>query len=298
VSGGHRHPAPALVPALALLLALAAGCQCGAFHALDDYACDPAAPSSCPNGRVCTQVASGDFFCVVPAGATDSGPLGLDASGACDCSPVPPLCSMPGTCPAGSSTCAYPPDDGAPCNDGSDCTTTDTCAGGACAGTLAADADGDGFRAIACGGASADCNDSLAIVSPALTENGASVSSCVDGLDNDCDALPDLADPDCLPTCATACGDEDCTLFCGGCICALGCLYGICASPTCWGPGTECALDCTVPGATCVNVTCSSGAYCRLYCGANPCLPGYCGDGDGAWDSCGGGVWVCNVTCY
>lgn len=56
------------------------------------------------------------------------------------------------------------------------------------------DIDGDGFTAVPCGGE--DCDDSSAATHPDATE------SCQDEIDNDCDELVDLADPDCS-------GDDD-----------------------------------------------------------------------------------------
>ncbi len=36
---------------------------------------------------------------------------------------------------------------------------------------------------------------------------GRTLPHCADGIDNDCDGLTDVQDPDCQPTCAYTCGD-------------------------------------------------------------------------------------------
>ena len=74
-----------------------------------------------------------------------------------------------------------------------------------------ADADGDGYPDIGCGGS--DCDDSDFTANPGAGEN------CVDGVDNDCNGLVDGDDPACTPSCpdldgdgyrAAACGGSDC----------------------------------------------------------------------------------------
>jgi hypothetical protein len=62
------------------------------------------------------------------------------------------------------------------------------------------DIDGDGFLASFCGGQ--DCNDTQATVFPGAPED------CTDGLDNDCDGLFDIQDPDAI-NCPASCRDND-----------------------------------------------------------------------------------------
>jgi len=56
------------------------------------------------------------------------------------------------------------------------------------------DADGDGSQHMSCGGD--DCDDRRADVHPGLSE-GPDLTSCRDGLDNDCDGLYDAQEADC-----------------------------------------------------------------------------------------------------
>ena len=70
------------------------------------------------------------------------------------------------------------------------------------------DVDGDGFTASFCGGS--DCDDTSATVYPDAVEE------CNDGLDNDCDGLIDIKDPDAIncPICTDV--DNDGYYFEGG----------------------------------------------------------------------------------
>ena len=61
------------------------------------------------------------------------------------------------------------------------------------------DADGDGFADEACGGD--DCDDTDVAVNPGAEE------ICDDQIDNDCDSLIDLDDPDCVSTPGDDCGN-------------------------------------------------------------------------------------------
>jgi hypothetical protein len=274
-------------------LLLVPGCQCGAFHALDDYACDPAAPAPCPAGRACVQVKSGDFFCVVPVGPSDSGPGPADDGGLCDCMELP--CTIAG-CPPGSNTCVYLPDDGADCDDQDDCTQGDVCSVQICTGTELPDADGDGVHAIPCGGAPADCDEADPEVFPGAPENAATGISCLNGLDDDCDGAIDLADDACIPACDLSCGTGGCSIDCTAGLGRLDCNGNNSCSPTCTGP-TVCLIDCT-SGSGCDDVRCDNGAACRVDCnGAMNCQLGDCGAGQ--WTQCAalGNVWVCNLPC-
>ncbi|OGQ77904.1 MAG: hypothetical protein A2289_19270 [Deltaproteobacteria bacterium RIFOXYA12_FULL_58_15] len=98
------------------------------------------------------------------------------------------------------------------CDDGldNDCNNVADSEDAACPPDCA-DADGDGFRDVACGGT--DCDDQNYSVNPSGGEH------CGDGIDNDCDDLVDGSDPGCNPSCAdvdldfyhdSACGGSDC----------------------------------------------------------------------------------------
>jgi hypothetical protein len=119
--------------------------------------------------------------------------------------------------------------------------------------------------------------------------NESPAGNCDDGLDNDCDGLPDLDDPDCAAGCAS---DADCDdgLFCNGDeTCDLGtgdCLAG--TSPDV-GDGVGCTLDfCDEDSRSIVHVPagvlCDDGLFCNgqeicdpvdgCIFGPEPCSPG------------------------
>ncbi len=127
-----------------------------------------------------------------------------------------------------------------------------------------ADADGDGYRDVTCGGS--DCDDTRAGVNPAATE------ICVDGLDNDCDGRADGADPVCPAGCADADGDGYLSFVCGGQDCndAVAQIFP--------GAGEHCGNG--------VDDDCDG-----LVDGADPQCPPACADADGdgyADAACGG----------
>ena len=75
------------------------------------------------------------------------------------------------------------------------------------------DADGDQYLDDACGGD--DCDDTDPDVNPSVPESIAA-GNCLDGADNDCDGLVDIADPGCCDDADgdnyddDACGGDDC----------------------------------------------------------------------------------------
>ncbi len=79
------------------------------------------------------------------------------------------------------------------CDDDDPCTSGDRCSAGVCSGRPA-DVDRDGVVDLKCGGE--DCDDRRAGVNPQAVE-GSTQSSCLDGLDNDCDGLIDSEETAC-----------------------------------------------------------------------------------------------------
>ena len=71
------------------------------------------------------------------------------------------------------------------------------------------DSDGDGFRIC-----EDDCDDTDVDVNPSAIESLDSPATCEDGIDNNCDGLTDLDDPECV--CPDEDGDGHATETCGG----------------------------------------------------------------------------------
>ncbi|MBI5507907.1 MAG: putative metal-binding motif-containing protein [Deltaproteobacteria bacterium] len=91
-----------------------------------------------------------------------------------------------------------------------DCDGSIDSADPACASTCV-DADGDGYRSVACGGS--DCDDSNPFI------NAGAAESCTDGIDNNCNARVDGNDPLCPASCPDADGDGYPRATCGGSDC-------------------------------------------------------------------------------
>ncbi len=175
-------------------------------HVLDDSLCD--------DGVAC----NGAEFCDEALGCQDAPPIDCDDSTVCTLD----RCEEP------TGDCSNVVTDEV-CNDGDAC-TVDVCdtTADSCTNTLI-DHDGDGFPPESCGGP--DCDDDDEDRYPWATE------VCTDGIDSNCNGLPDVSDP----MCCTGSGD------------------------TC-----DCPVDMTTGGVLTGTTVGMSNDYCGT-CGASPC---------------------------
>ncbi|HET6283115.1 MAG TPA: hypothetical protein VFH73_19310 [Polyangia bacterium] len=167
-------------------------------------------------------------------------------------------CHTAGTCNPATGTCSNPVKTaGTPCNDGSMCTTGETCQNGACAG-----------------GAAVDCNDN----NPCTVDSCATATGCAHPPAGGGTACATDNNP-CTSDVCNAAGTCTHPLLGNGVRCAgPGGLNGVCSAGLC----VECL----------VNADCSSGKVCRTNntcCtpASNPCTGIICGTG---FDGCGGSV--------
>ena len=128
------------------------------------------------------------------------------------------------------------------------------------------------------------------------SEDYEKTESLCDGLDNDCDGLTDLQDPDITGECS--CGDDlcnegencsSCAIDCGECV--IECGDGVCSGAE---DCINCAEDCgpALPDDTCDSTECGDGTCgptenctsCAADCGACP-------------DVCGNGTCAASETC-
>jgi len=108
-------------------------------------------------------------------------------------------CHDAGTCNPATGNCSNPPKtDGTACDDGNDCSSTDTCQSGTCtAGATDKDDDSDTYYDWSCPGGT-DCNDNDPLINPGIEEGPNGDPTCSDGWDNDCDTLVDMLDSGCM----------------------------------------------------------------------------------------------------
>jgi hypothetical protein len=173
-----------------------------------------------------------------------------------------------------------------PCDDGSFCTTADTCAGGQCAG-----------------GPAPDCNDGNACTKDACDPEKGCVYSAFEGACEDgskCTVGDKCVDSSCAGGPALDCDDGNpCTD--DSCVANLGCVHVYNTSPC--DDGNACTTADTCGGGKCVGgpaLSCNDGNPCttdscdpKLGClNANNTLP--CDDGNACTtaDTCGGGKCV------
>jgi|GEM_PF-5238830 len=160
----------------------------------------------------------------------------------------------------GPDVCAGPCEvDGAICDDGDPCTGDDTCVAGECVGALMTCDDGDPCTIDACSPLFGGCNNSPDPDCGCVPEP----EICGDGLDNDCDGIPDNPEQcGCLPE-PELCGDgvdNDCD--------------GVVDNPE------QCGTACPIDGAPC-----NDGDPCTTsdVCLGGECVgatePELCGDG-------------------
>jgi hypothetical protein len=163
--------------------------------------------AQCDDGNVC----NGRETCAAGA-CVSSGPLRCDDGIACtqdQCDPRLGCTATPDNrrCDDGvfcngseiCSTAARGCTGGMPvvCEDGNPC-TTERCdeMSRSCSVVGRTDADNDGFLPARCGGN--DCDDNNSNVNPGRPEG--TPGTCLDGLDNNCNGLPDCRDPACAMT--------------------------------------------------------------------------------------------------
>jgi len=134
-----------------------------------------------------------------------------------------------------------------PCDDLDDCSSSDRCHNGFCAGgETDRDSDGDGYLDGNCPGGD-DCDDGNPAINPGAGESLES-GGCDDFVDNDCDGRTDQEDLECLS--CTVDADCDDGLFCTGlesCDVLADCVDGI---PPC--PDTVCN-HCTEAQGNCLD---------------------------------------------
>lgn len=223
--------------------------------------CIPSFVDPCQGGLECNDLCNeAADNCAVAAGTacTDLTPNDCQVAG----------CTGFGSCNPGYST----EPDSTPCDDGNNCSTQDTCQGGACTtGTTDKDSDSDGYYDSACPGGT-DCDDSLDSVHPGASEGPSTDPTCTDTHDNDCDTLVDINDPDCIQ-CQfdTDCDDVN---VCTDDSCAGGVCQNI-AVPD----GQPCDDDqyCTNPD-TCQSGTCCCGPTRDCSVVADACNDGVCNE--------------------
>jgi hypothetical protein len=201
--------------ALALASALASSSCFSGPADVDAYRCDGPAPS-CPAGRTCVQISTGEHFCVL-AGADGGTGTDADAGCACDdgnpcngqetcdvagaCSPGTPVdCTamdadcVVGACVAADGTCATTPrPDGTACDDGLLCTVADFCSGGTCTGLPACGLTGceegcDEAAGGTCGGTPPPDGTPCSSGTFCATGETCLAGACAGGAPRDCDA--------------------------------------------------------------------------------------------------------------
>jgi len=193
------------------------------------------------NGTPCND----GLYCTV----NDACAAGACSGGARDCAAWGDDCHN-GVCNDGADACeSQNKTDGTPCNDGLYCTEGDQCTGGVCGGGQRDCSDGDTCTIDDCDEGANTCTNTL---DPNPGAEGRSVGgTCSNGVDDDCDLLTDMADPDC----ADCFSDPDCD------------------------DSNECTTD-TCTGGTCDNTPvtngtgCNDGQYCTV---SDHCTDGVCG---------------------
>ena len=281
------------------------GCKVCTPAAADNAWSNESDGTTCNDGNACTQ---GDVC----------------HSGVCK-GATPVVCNKPPPCHVAAGAkchpatgCSYPvATNGTACNDGNECTQTDTCHGGACIGS----------NPVVCGASDAchaagtcspttglcsnpnqpdgtACNDSNACTQTDLCESGVCTGSNPVACNTPPDTCHTTAGATCNPangTCdypaapnGTACNDGNaCTQTdaCQGGVCAGsnpvvckasdGChAVGTCnpASGACSNPNLADGALCTLAGACPSEATCAAGV-CGGASGAQPPVPAVCGDG-------------------
>ncbi|MFC1654166.1 integrin alpha [Myxococcota bacterium] len=273
--------------------------DCDTLTDLNDTECmQCTTPADCDDGNVCTADSCISNVCQNNA-VSDGTPCNdgdlctqTDTCQSGACTGVDPVfctaldqCHDAGTCNPGTGICTDPPKtDGTACDDGLYCNVGETCQAGSCTGGSARDCgDGDICTQDACDEANDACTH-LLVPNPGA-EGPAGDTTCGDSLDNDCDRLTDVNDPDC----------QNCTLD-SECDDGNACTQGdTCTSGMCTGSGV---VKCTAhdechdvgvcdPVTGCSNPEKPDGTACTSgICQSGVCVPeGTDGGVDGGADA-------------
>lgn len=233
---------------------------------------------------VCDEDVGGCVASPLPDGTTCDDGLQCTVGDACqtgacvgmprDCSAVEDDCND-SACDEALGCVPVPKANGLPCQDGRDCTTGDACQDGACVGgpPPACD-DADSCTLDACDPDVDACvHEALPPIPGAEGPKGD--ATCGDGIDNDCDGVRDLSDPDCVDCVAAADCDD------GNACTADDCAVGTCVNTPLDGVACSDGLQCT-SGDVCQGGACVGGS------------PVSCDDGDACTvDACQEGAPLC-----
>jgi len=230
---------------------------------------NPCTEDRCQNGLCSNQnlsdgsICDDGLYCTVD----DACSAGICTGQARDCSPLADQCNSAICDENQDACCRLPRADGTLCDDGLFCTVGDSCQGGQCRASPRDCDDHDSCTADSCSESEQKCLHQL-VPNPGA-EGPPGHGSCQSGLDEDCDGLTDLDDPDCYECQQdTECNDGNpCTQD--------RCQIGVCTHQN-LSNGTPCndGQYCTTPD-TCQNGSCGGPPRdCSAW--ASACRQGVC----------------------